>query len=164
VTNASKVPTVAKHIESALLSQGMSLWQEIRRYPFSWIDFGRRISSKPIFGEALIQLVGEGRHRNEPFDLREDLTFGNFQLNLLGPKTKRLVLHKSNALLAKCRDVDNQLMAMYLPEMERDVNDLEARIDRHSYGLEVYEWLAVSLFRQWFGQLLADVSDNDGPH
>lgn len=124
------LPAVASRVDHHLLRFHRQLWPHIAKYPASYLKLGYLAKSRAIFAEALIHVVGQwpagaGQVSRGSVD--------NVLLDLVEDKVEDLEDAKAR--------VDGKLFRLSLTTTRGD------RVNPASGWLD---WLAVSLFRQWF--------------
>ncbi|EXJ79855.1 hypothetical protein A1O3_08140 [Capronia epimyces CBS 606.96] len=128
-------------VDLALLRQDIMLWSSILGNPVAWLELGRRVRSPTIFSEAAIHLIGqwgtlpEDDKLNIPDDLRDFLE------------------HKANELDLAKEAIELRILGHYPQFMLRTAAD---KPGRPSYSSDIYMWMAVCFFRQWFAQSISD--------
>lgn len=150
---------IAKSVDINLLSIGQRLYETIANSPLEWINLGYRLSSKIIFKEAAIHVVGMYHHLRQTVVMDKH---GNKQseLDRLRAPIRELIETKHVQLQIMCQEVEQKLVSYYPPYLQREsVTDLANRDDigRASYGTNVFAWMALSLFRHWISQNITGV-------
>jgi len=82
-------------------------------------------------------------------------------LDGLRPQIRIVVERKRSELKLACQGVDQQINSYYPPNLHRQAATGRADRDdigRKSYSNDIISWMALSLYRHWFGQQLAAVS------
>ncbi|KAI4741421.1 hypothetical protein E4T50_08113 [Aureobasidium sp. EXF-12298] len=145
---------VAKLIENQLIVKGQEIFKAISASPVMWIDVAYRIQSKVLFKEALIHLTG---NYNALMLTPPDEAFlkkysrARSILDQLTPELRNLLEAKRAELKAICH-------SHYLPGLQKSsVTGLakDGTIGRIDYGKDIFSWLAVTLYRHWWGLTLA---------
>ncbi len=136
---------ISKPIEVALLKHGQDLFVAIQNNPSIWITMSDRIQSESIFKECFIHLVGNWRTLESKPGVNEHLE------DL--PGLRELVEEYHQHLLDKCQALETALFSLYPGKMKTPVEDRP--IKREAYGRDILVWMALTIFRQWFGQNLA---------
>ncbi|KAH8695512.1 hypothetical protein BGW36DRAFT_299635, partial [Talaromyces proteolyticus] len=127
------LPVVGSRIDHHLLRFSSRLFKQIAKYPPSYLKLGYLAHSRVIFSEALIHVVGQwpaaqSQLRNASFS-----PLPNSVLDLIEDKVDDLEDLKTR--------VDAKLFRLTLTT---------SRGERVSPSNAYLDWLAVSLFRQWF--------------
>ncbi len=127
-------------VDLALMRQDTVLWRSIMGAPFIWIELGRRVRSPAIFSEAAVHLIGQWG------TLPED------KKALLG--TMRPALQRKADELAMAKEaIELRILGHYPEFMHRNAAD---KPGRPSYSSDIYMWMCISFFRQWFSQSISD--------
>ena len=128
-------------VDLALLRQGQVLWTSIASNPTAWAELGRRVHSPTMFTEAVIHIVGKWNNMTEKNkkDLHPDIR------DLCESKFKELDLAKEA--------IEMRILGHYPPCLTRIAAD---RPGRPSYANDIYLWMAICFFRQWFAQAISD--------
>lgn len=127
------LPVTGPRVDYHLLGFGSRLFKQIAKYPPSYLKLGYMARSRVIFSEALIHVVGQwpaglSHLRNGSYPSLPDSV-----LDIIEDKVEDL-----EDLMAR---VDSKLFRLTLTTSRGErVNPINAYLD----------WLAVSLFRQWF--------------
>jgi hypothetical protein len=127
------LPVVGPRIDHHLLGFSSRLFKQIAKYPPSYLKMGYLARSRMIFSEALIHVVGQWpaalpHLRNGAFSPLPDSV-----LDLIEDKVEDLEDLKAR--------VDTRLFRLTLTT---------SRGERVTPSNAYFDWLAVSLFRQWF--------------
>ncbi|KAG6111602.1 hypothetical protein E4U14_002426 [Claviceps sp. LM454 group G7] len=127
---------VRPYVEHHLLQFQSTLWKEIAKDPYGFLEFGYLARSKAIFKEAFIHTVGRWyRHQNRP-----DLDVPDSVLDIAEGK-----VHELQGNISR---VEDQLFRLNLTTEQGQ---------RVTPANDYLGWLVVSLFRQW-------LADNIKPH
>lgn len=161
-----QIHLVTKTIESSLLAYGQELFQNIAQAPQAWIDLACRISSRILFKESLIHVVGRYNELSVPEEDEEDdgeAVSSNFApLDVLKPYVRQNVERKAKELKDMCRAAEQFMVTFYPPNLHRQ--SITGRADRDPigrshYANDIMSWMALSLFRHYLGQHMANVRD-----
>ncbi|KIW97107.1 uncharacterized protein Z519_02499 [Cladophialophora bantiana CBS 173.52] len=128
-------------VDLALMRQDNVLWTSILGNPHVWIELGRRVRSPAIYSEAAIHLVGQWGTMTdeEKTRLSEDI---------------RVILDRKAGELALVKEaIEIRILGHYPEFMRRSAAD---KPGRPSYSSDIYMWMAVGFFRQWFSQNISD--------
>jgi hypothetical protein len=128
-------------IDLALMRQDNVLWTSILGNPHIWIELGRRVRSPAIYSEAAIHLIGQWGTvpEQEKGRISEDV---------------RIILdRKANELGVVKEAVELRILGHYPEFMRRSATE---KPGRPTYGNDIYMWMAVCFFRQWFAQSISD--------
>lgn len=155
---------VAKLIENHLIVKGQEVFKAISASPVMWIDVAYRIQSKVLFKEALIHLTGN--YNALMLTLPDEAFLKKYSrarsiLDQLTPELRNLLEAKRAELKAICQYIEKQVSSHYLPGLQKfSVTGLakDGTIGRIDYGKDIFSWLAVTLYRHWWGLTLAAVS------
>lgn len=127
------LPVTGPRVDHHLLGFGSRLFKQIAKYPPSYLKLGYMARSRVIFSEALIHVVGQwpaglSHLRNGTYPSPPDSV-----LDIIEDKVEDLEDMKAR--------VDSKLFRLTLTT---------SRGERVSPTNAYLDWLAVSLFRQWF--------------
>lgn len=127
------LPVTGPRVDHHLLGFGSRLFKQIAKYPPSYLKLGYMARSRVIFSEALIHVVGQwpaglSHLRNGTYPSLPDSV-----LDIIEDKVEDLEDMKGR--------VDSKLFRLTLTT---------SRGERVSPTNAYLDWLAVSLFRQWF--------------
>lgn len=128
---------IRQSIDIALLRQGQTLWRSIASQPIPWANLGDRIHSLTIFREAAIHVVGKWNSLTEE------------QRAVLYPNVRKLCERKYEELQLKMKAIELRILGHYPEFLHRSPKE---NIYRATYANDVYMWMAVSFYRQWFAQ------------
>ncbi|KAI9717572.1 MAG: hypothetical protein M1812_004713 [Candelaria pacifica] len=135
------ISIIQQTVDICLLRQGQVLFRSIAANALAWSDLAYRVRSPTILTEAVIHLVGQWNAI--PLEGRSGLN----------PEVLKLCE-------AKVAELDNIKMAIelrvfghYPLSVQRSPDDNNGR---QAYSGNIYMWMCMSLFRQWFGQSLAE--------
>ncbi|KAJ9198693.1 hypothetical protein DTO164E3_5164 [Paecilomyces variotii] len=128
---------IRQSIDIALLRQGQTLWRSIASQPIPWANLGDRIHSPTIFRDAVIHVVGKWNSLTEE------------QRAVLYPNVRKLCEKKYNALQLKMQAIELRIMGHYPAFLQRRPSE---NIYRATYANDVYMWMAVCFYRQWYCQ------------
>ena len=128
---------VRKIVDLALLQQDEGLWSSIATNPIAWAELACRCHSQAIFKESICHIVGKWLMLSdeEKADLSEDIR------TLCIAKFKELDLAKEA--------IEMRILGHYPHFLYRSV---EEKPGRPSYSSDIYMWMALDFFRQWFAQ------------
>lgn len=126
------LPTIRPHVNHHLLGFGPRLHAQIAKYPASYLKLGHLARSRLIFSEALIHVVGQWPAGSQQLHRS---TVDSKLLDLIDDKVDELDDLKSR--------IDAKLFRITLTT---------SRGERTSPGNAWFDWLAVSLFRDWFAE------------
>lgn len=155
---------VAKLIENGLIVKGQEIFRAVSASPVIWVDVAYRIQSKVLFKEALIHLTGNyNALMLTPPDaaLIKKYPRARSILDNLTPELRNLLEAKHDELKTICQYIEKEVGSHYLPGLQKSsVTGMakDGTISRHDYGKDIFSWIAVGLYRHWWGQTLASVS------
>ncbi|KAK6005530.1 hypothetical protein QM012_007172 [Aureobasidium pullulans] len=161
------VSMIAKIIENHLLAKGQDIFKAISASPVIWIDVAFRIQSKVLFIEALIHLTGK---YNALSATPPDETFvkkyprARSILDQLTPDLRDLLERKHTVLTQICQTVERSVSTHYPPGIQKSSVTGQAKTDpigRIDYAKDVFTWVGVSLYRHWWGQMIAGDSTHN---
>ncbi|RMZ83677.1 hypothetical protein DV738_g1031, partial [Chaetothyriales sp. CBS 135597] len=142
------VDHVREIVDLALLRQDDVLWQSIAVNPPAWAELGRRVHSPTIFREGVTHLVGKWQTLDPAAkaSLHED--------------TRRLCERKAAELELGKEAIEMRILGHYPTFLCREASD---RPGRPSYANDIYMWMCVAFFRQWFAQAISDGRTRKAP-
>ena len=135
------INSLAESVDVALLRQGQILYKSIARNPIAWSKFSCRIQSPTIFKDSLIHLVGQWAMLAE--EERAELT----------PVVVEICERRYKYQSSMKQAIELRILGHYPVSMQRTEQDQHGRA---TYSNNIYSWMAISLFRQWFGQNIVD--------
>ena len=133
--------SVRVSIDLQLLRQGHMLWNSIASNPIAWADLAHRIRSTSIYKEAIIHAVGKWK------------SIGDSEKETLVAESRELCEHKVEQLEAAKQAIEMRILGHYPRMLTRVAAD---RPSRGSYAGDIYMWMAVCFYRQWFAQAVSD--------
>ncbi|KKY19217.1 hypothetical protein UCRPC4_g04591 [Phaeomoniella chlamydospora] len=135
------VGAVREHVDLALLRYGAVLFNSIATNPVAWVDLGYRVRSPTIFKEAIVHMVGKWNMMTpgDKQDLRQDV--------------RDLCEQKYNELDVAKEAIEMRILGHYPESMTRTAAD---KPGRPAYCNDIYMWMSLSFFRQWFAQAIND--------
>lgn len=128
-------------VDLALMRQDNVLWTSILGNPAVWIELGRRVRSPQIYSEAAIHLIGQWG------------TISEVDKMPIGADIRAILDRKYNDLALVKEAVELRILGHYPEFMRRSAAD---KPGRPTYGNDIYMWMAVCFFRQWFAQQISD--------
>ena len=128
-------------VDLALMRQDTVLWTSILGNPHVWIELGRRVRSPSIYSEAAIHLIGQWG------------TIAEQEKNRISEDIRRILERKADELDIRKEAVELRILGHYPEFMRRSATD---KPGRPTYGNDIYMWMAVCFFRQWFAQSISD--------
>ncbi|ETI23370.1 hypothetical protein G647_05171 [Cladophialophora carrionii CBS 160.54] len=128
-------------VDLALMRQDNVLWTSILGNPHVWIELGRRVRSPAIYGEAVIHLVGQWG------------TIPEGEKSRMSEDIRKIITRKANELSVMKEAIELRILGHYPEFMRRSAAD---KPGRPTYGNDIYMWMAVCFFRQWFAQSISD--------
>ncbi|MCJ1416479.1 hypothetical protein MMC32_002817 [Xylographa parallela] len=144
------VDAVRESVDVALLRQGQVLFKSISQNPVQWANFACRIRSPSIFKDSLIHLVGKWKSLEEEEHASLDLPI----MEICQRKHEEFQLEKEALEL--------RILGHYSARIQKPESDNPGRM---SYANDIYSWMGLCLFRQWFAQNICQGSNlqaNDG--
>jgi hypothetical protein len=147
------VHVIERPLDSQLMEFGHDLWIAIMRNSIEWAELAVRVRSFSIAKEALIHMIGLWH------------TYSEDDISGLSSRLRTLCESKHKALLDKQEETE-QWLASYTPthlqhnfNITATVND----IGRNVYGAEVFDWMALALWRTWYSFALLRSKHSAGP-
>ena len=128
-------------VDLALMRQDNVLWTSILGNPHVWIELGRRVRSPAIYSEAAIHLVGQWG------------TVPEEEKNRISEDIRKILEKKADELSVVKEAIELRILGHYPEFMRRAAAD---KPGRPTYGNDIYMWMAVSFFRQWFAQSISN--------
>ncbi|GAD91662.1 conserved hypothetical protein [Paecilomyces variotii No. 5] len=132
---------IRQSIDIALLRQGQTLWRSIASQPIPWANLGDRIHSPTIFRDAVIHIVGKWN------------SLADEQRSVLYPNVRNLCEKKYHELQLKMQAIEMRVVGHYPAFLQRKPSE---NIYRATYANDVYMWMAVCFYRQWYCQQSMD--------
>lgn len=140
---------ITKPIESTLLSTGQTVHNSICLGPAAWLDFACRIKSKVIFREAVIHAVGQ---YNTP-------AMQTAMRSALEKTVVEVIEKKATVLMEAVKKSFMKVLSYYPQQLQRGRRVGLADVDnfgRNSYANDIYSWMALTVFRHYIMQHVAD--------
>lgn len=135
------IESVRVAVDLNLLRQGNILYSSIASNPVAWANLGYRIRSQTIFKESLIHAVGKWNMLNE------------VEKQTLNPDI-RLICERKFLQLDKAKQaLEMRILGHYPAHLTRHAGD---RPGRATYASDIYMWMAICFFRQYFAQAISD--------
>jgi hypothetical protein len=134
---------IRESVDIALLRQGQVLYRSIGANALAWVDLGRRLQSPTIFKEALIHLVGQWN----AIDIRER--------GQLETSVREICERKHAELDITKQGMEMRMLGHYPGFLRRNIAET-GHVGRTTYANDIYMWMTVALFRQWFAQNICE--------
>ena len=147
---------ITKPFEATLLSTAQTLQRCIAQDPAVWLDFAYRIKSKVVFREALIHAAGQ--YNTQEMQLAIKKTMKTSIVSIVDKRGKMLQDGVKMAV--------RKVLSYYPPSMQRSLTVGLADIDkigRHSYSNDIMSWLALTGFRHYISQHVANDQTHHAP-
>ncbi|KAK5554693.1 hypothetical protein LTR46_007419 [Exophiala xenobiotica] len=128
-------------VDLALMRQDNVLWTSIMGNPVVWIELGRRVRSPAIYREAAIHLIGQWSVIKDEDKER------------IGEDIRTVLSRKADELALAKEAIEMRILGHYPQFMMRTALD---KPGRPSYSGDIYMWMSVCFFRQWFAQNVSD--------
>ena len=135
------IDSVRPFVDLALLRFTSVLWESVAGNPAAWVELGRRVHSPIIFREGVIHLVGMWSNMLD--DVKADLH----------PDIREICERKFTEIDIAKEAIEMRILGHYPAFLCRRAVD---RPGRPSYSSDIYMWMAISFFRQWFAQAMSD--------
>lgn len=143
---------------------GQKLYRAIAQTPMFFMDLGSRLESRVIYKDALIHLAGrynEFKAQKPSPDFVRKNPIARSLLDEIEPLLRDKLESMVMELREMCKQVERSMVTWYPPQLNRE--SVSGRADRDdigraSYGTDVFNWMALGLFRHYIGQQLAAVS------
>lgn len=140
-----------KALETALLRFDRLTLHSIVWRPAIWANLGIRMRSAVIYQEAVIHLVGTWKALNAT------------TIGLLEPYTRDLCLKKHQELVLRKKTAECHILSHYPENLHCGA---DGNLSCASYANNIYMWMAICLFRQWFSHSIVQrrnyVADDGG--
>ncbi|KAF2104549.1 hypothetical protein NA57DRAFT_51368 [Rhizodiscina lignyota] len=136
------VPMIARTIDLALVSQGVTLYRSISGNPVAWLSLSMRVQSEIVFREGVIHIVGKWNALSD-------------QEKASLPAAAHEVCERKHTILDQAKaQIEHDIVKHYPPELERCADDGTRAYNRQNYGNDILNWLAVTLFKHWYAAAL----------
>ena len=148
--NYECVDAVRESVDVALLRKGQVLFKSISQNPVQWANFACRIRSPSIFKDSLIHLVGKWK-------LLDEEEHANLDLPIM-----EICQRKYDEFQLEKEVLELRILGHYSAKIQKPESDNPGRM---SYANDIYSWMGLCLFRQWFAQNICQGSNlqaNDG--
>ncbi|KAI9667138.1 MAG: hypothetical protein M1831_001315 [Alyxoria varia] len=173
------IKSISLIVDNTLVKQGQTLFRSMSERPIAWIDLMYRLKSELLFRETLIHLVGQWPQLSAPQgeidtnekELRDKLPY---TWTLIPPiRIAATKLHEEED--ERKRAIESRIMGHYPRTLMDPIEGGPAPAQQHNLGpglvakrnrglvptkrvyhsQNILHWLALNLFRHWFGQHLA---------
>ncbi|KAL2432447.1 hypothetical protein ABEF95_010998 [Exophiala dermatitidis] len=128
-------------VDLTLLRQDRLLWNSIMNNSVAWLELGRRVRSPTVFSEAAIHLIGQWC--TLPENVKEQVS----------SDLRPLIERKADLLDLEKEAIEMRILGHYPQFLLRTAAE---KPGRPSYANDIYMWMSVSFFRQWFAQNVSD--------
>lgn len=135
------VDHVRPFIDLALMRQDQTLWSSIASNPTAWVELGRRVHSPQIFAEGVIHIVGRWQNMTD-----EDKNDMHVHIRELCERKAKEVDFAKEA-------IEMRILGHYPSSLCKQASD---KPGRPTYANDIYMWMALCFFRQWFAQCISD--------
>lgn len=139
---------VRKIVDLALLQQDEGLWSSIGKNPIAWAELACRCHSQAIFKESICHIVGRW------------LMLSEEEKAELSPDIRSLCIMKFKELDLAKEAIEMRILGHYPHFLYRSV---EEKPGRPSYSSDIYMWMALDFFRQWFAQNISHGNNRKAP-
>lgn len=139
---------VREVVDLALLRQDKEIWPGVANNPNAWADLAIKIHSPTIYQEAVTHLVGKWRQVDQ--EVRDGMD----------PDLRETVERVYDELEVAKEAMEMRILGYYPDELTRDAAD---KPGRQSYSNDIYMWMAVCFFRQFWAQAISDNRTRLGP-
>ena len=139
--SVGSVDQVRENVDLALLRQDNILWQSIAGNPEAWAELGRRVHSPTIFKEGVTHIVGTWNLI--PQDRKDGLH----------ADIRRVCERKAHDLDVAKEAIEMRILGHYPAFLCRIAAN---KPGRPSYANDIYMWMSICFFRQWFAQAISD--------
>ncbi|KAF2224346.1 hypothetical protein BDZ85DRAFT_195505, partial [Elsinoe ampelina] len=147
-------PSVTKSLESALLTQEQQLFVAISQQPTEWIKVAKRLSSRTIFKEAMIHIVGRYNElAAAPYTSpTHPQVKGLSKLSSLPKDILTLVNAHRDEFTKTIKAVHNRFSTWYPEQIKRNNTTGSAKGDGFNlrdYEKDIKDWMALTIFHQY---------------
>lgn len=142
------VDLVSPVVDLALLRQNNVLWTSIASNPIAWAELGRRVHSPTIFREGVIHVIGKWNNISAA------------QKAELHPDVREICERKFHEIEIAKEVIELRILGHYPEFLCRNAVD---RPGRPTYSADIYMWMAICFYRQWFAQAISDGRNRLGP-
>ncbi len=139
--NVGSIHVISESVDIALLRQGQVLFRSIAANATAWADLAFRVRSPTIFKEAMVHLVGQWNLLSQA------------DRDGLKPEVLNLCQRKHEELKLMKQAVEIRILGHYPVVVQRQQTSTPGRM---SYSNDIYMWMVLSLFRQWFSQSICE--------
>ncbi|KAI9664299.1 MAG: hypothetical protein M1829_005854 [Trizodia sp. TS-e1964] len=136
---ATKV--ISESVDIALLRQGQTLFQSIASNATAWSILALRIKSPSIMTESLIHLIGQWN------------SLCAAEIECIPEVIRETCVRKNDELRLLKTAMDIRILGHYPRNIQREKT---ANPTRMNYCNDIYSWMMLSLFRQWYAQCIAE--------
>ncbi|KAL9617947.1 MAG: hypothetical protein Q9160_007313 [Pyrenula sp. 1 TL-2023] len=140
------IESVRVIIDLNLLRQGNILYSSIASNPIAWAKLGYRIRSQTIFKESLIHGVGKWNSLSEAQKAELDSPD-------LDQPLRHIWANKYSQQDKAKEALELRILGHYPAHLTRHAGD---RPGRATYASDIYMWMAICFFRQYFAQAISD--------
>ena len=135
------VDAVRPFVDLALLRQNDVLWASIAANPVAWAELGRRVHSPTIFKEGITHMIGKWNEIswNDKAEFHHDI--------------RAVCEQKAKEIDTAKEAIEMRILGHYPSFMSRDPQE---HPNRSSYSNDIYMWMVICYFRQWFAQAISD--------
>lgn len=140
---------ICRDLEQVLLQYDKLLWKSVVRKPIVWANFAAKIQSAVIFKDAMTHLVG--KWKLIPTNAREEIA----------DAVKKVLMKKLLDFKRKKQAIEIRMLGHYPKhlrkgsEQEKIKRGASGNPARSAYANDIYGWMALSHFRQWFSQVVS---------
>ena len=139
---------VRPYIDLALTRHDHALWTSIASSPAPWVEMGRRAHSDQIFSEGCIHLIGRWQNISD-HDKAE-----------MHVATRELCERKHKEIDIAKEAIELRMLGHYPASLHKIAANKPGRF---TYQNDIYMWMVISFFRQWFAQSIADSRNRVSP-
>ena len=142
--------SICRELEKVLLQFDKDLWKAIAYNPVCWANFANKLQSAVLFKDAMVHLVGKWKLLD--FEARAKLD---------GP-VRKVCRAKVLDFQREKQAIEVRMLGHYSFALRK--NDEQEKIKRGAtgnpsrsvYANEIYGWMALGFFRQWFAQVICE--------
>jgi hypothetical protein len=137
------VEIIRESVDVALLRQGQVLYRSIGANALAWVHLGHRLQSPTIFTEAAIHLIGQWN------------AIGDLERGQLDEPVREVCERKHAELDIMKQGMEMRMLGHYPGFLRRNITEV-GHVGRTTYANDIYMWMTVALFRQWFAQNICE--------
>ncbi|KAI9894556.1 MAG: hypothetical protein M1814_001910 [Vezdaea aestivalis] len=134
------VHIVKEYIERSLLRFDEEIYKAISLEPINWAECACRLESEHLFFEAIIHVVGQWNNLSEA------------DVASLTPEIEQVCRQKAMEVFEKKMILEKDIIGYYPAALQRTGEGVS--YGKTSYENQIFSWMALSFWKQWFGQAI----------